>query len=42
MDIKPAPDGGLTFVTLAEARFTKQGIFDFLKQLEGVRAKVIA
>ena len=41
MDVKPAPDGGLAFGTRVEVRFSDHGMFEFVRQLEGVRAKAI-
>ncbi|KAF8602589.1 hypothetical protein BDV93DRAFT_523961, partial [Ceratobasidium sp. AG-I] len=41
MDVKPAPDGGLAFGTRVEVRFSELGMFEFVRQLEGVRAKAI-
>ncbi|KAG8741977.1 hypothetical protein FRC10_002135 [Ceratobasidium sp. 414] len=41
MDVKPAPDGGLELGTRVEARLTDQGMFEFIKRVENVRAKAI-
>ncbi|KAG8792761.1 hypothetical protein FRC12_004915 [Ceratobasidium sp. 428] len=41
MDVKPAPDGGLELGTRVEARLTDQGMFEFIKRVENVRARAI-
>ncbi|KAG9088678.1 hypothetical protein FRC07_012489 [Ceratobasidium sp. 392] len=41
MDVKPAPDGGLVLGTRVEARLADQGMFEFIKRVEGVRARAI-
>lgn len=41
MDIRPAPDGGLSLGTTAQVRLIERGMFEFIKSVEGVRNSAI-
>lgn len=41
VDIKPSPDGGLTFGTKAEIRLKDRGIFEFVSVVEKTRERAI-